>query len=92
MFIQVFSSKKLEKSLEAKAYTVSEEPLYLAILIKPQPGIWDELMDQDTMFIKLREKKELEVRISQRIEVGETSIFFVTSDDEKFREICGELS
>ena len=25
--------------------------------IKPQPGIWDELMDMDIMFIKLREKK-----------------------------------
>ncbi|MCL6014140.1 MAG: hypothetical protein M1323_00755 [Candidatus Thermoplasmatota archaeon] len=92
MFIQVSSSKKSDSSIEAKAYTVSEEPPYLAVLIKPQPGIWDELMDRDTMFIKLREKKVIEVGIKQRIEVGENSIFFVTSDDEEFKGICGELS
>ena len=57
MFLQVSSSKKSDSSIEAKAYTVSEVPPYLAVLIKPQPGIWDELMDMDIMFIKMREKK-----------------------------------
>ncbi|SJK84259.1 hypothetical protein [Cuniculiplasma divulgatum] len=92
MFLQVSSSKNSDSSIEAKAYTVSEVPPYLAVLIKPQPGIWDELMDMDIMFIKMREKKVIEVKIKQRIEVGENSIFFVTSDDEDFKEICGELS
>ncbi|MHB1439352.1 MAG: hypothetical protein ACYCSO_00960 [Cuniculiplasma sp.] len=92
MFIKVSSSRNHKEPLNATAYVVSQEPLYLAVIIKPQPGIWDELMDQDVMFIRDSSGMDVESNIKQRIEVGENSIFFVTSQDERFRKICGEIS
>lgn len=74
---------------DVNAFQCSKEPPYLAITVQPSPGIWEELMDQDYLHIQ-NGKTSLKVKIKQRIEVGDSTIFFVTSDDDSFKKIVGE--
>ncbi len=71
------------------AFKCSDEPPYLAIMIRPSPGIWENLMDQNFLFIK-KDKSYLNVSIKQRIEVGDSSIFFVTSESKEFLSLLEE--
>jgi hypothetical protein len=60
-------------------FIASEDPIYLGIIIKPEPGIWEELMDSENLYIHFNDDV-VQSRIGYRIEVGENSIFFVTPD------------
>ncbi|MCL4345475.1 MAG: hypothetical protein M1375_01600 [Candidatus Thermoplasmatota archaeon] len=68
----------------------SEEPVYIGIILKPEPGVWEELMDADSFNIHFKDMV-IEVRIGYRIEVGENSIFFVTSESGEIKELLSEL-
>ena len=71
------------------AFKCSDEPPYLAIMIRPSPGIWENLMDQNFLFIK-KDTSYINVSIKQRIEVGDSSIFFVTSESKEFLSLLEE--
>ncbi len=74
---------------DVNAFKCSIEPPYLAIIVQPSPGVWEELMDQDFLFIQA-EKISVRANIKQRIEVGDSTIFFVTSEEDSFNKIAGE--
>ncbi|MGP6206541.1 hypothetical protein ACNF42_00690 [Cuniculiplasma sp. SKW3] len=71
-------------------FIASEEPLYIGIIIKPEPGIWEELMDSEFAYIHTNEDVK-ETKIGYRIEVGENSIFFVTLNSESAGNLIREI-
>jgi hypothetical protein len=87
--INISATEFGETLKDVNAFRCSEEPPYLAIILPPSPGVWEDLMDQGYLHIKIN-TGNLEVKIKQRIEVGDSTIFFVTSDHEAFRKIVGE--
>ncbi len=81
--------KKMELSRN-KVFVASKDPAYIGIIMKPEPGIWEELMDTDLFYITFGDQ-ELEVKIGYRIEVGESSIFFVTSEQKEIGDLISEI-
>lgn len=71
-------------------FIASEEPLYIGIIIKPEPGIWEELMDSELAYIHTSEGIK-ETKIGYRIEVGENSIFFVTLNSDSASNLIREI-
>lgn len=64
------------------SFVASEKPLYIGIITKPEPGLWGYLSRSKTIFLDMEGKAE-EFRIPYRIEVGESTIFFITPSEEK---------
>ncbi len=87
----VSSTPESKNAISCRAFVASNLPPYLGIMVKPEPGTWEELMDQDFMFL-IHGGSEKRATIKYRIEVGDSSIFFITSDDPGFRELFGELT
>ncbi|MEM0155539.1 MAG: hypothetical protein QW597_02910 [Thermoplasmataceae archaeon] len=67
-------------------FTASVEPPYLGVILKPGRGIWEYMKNHDDLVINLKQRSVTSV-IKYRIDVGESSIFFLTSEDQSFREI-----
>ena len=91
MEIKVSSSPGKETALSCKSFVASSSPPYLGVIMKPEPGIWEELMDQDFMYV-FSNSKSTRATVKYRIEVGESSIFFITSDSEEFGQFFRERS
>lgn len=68
--------KKAEYSVE-NWFTASANPLYIGIIAKPSPGLWEYLSRSKSVILE-SDGPEGEYKISYRIEVGENSIFFLT--------------
>ncbi len=60
-----------------KWFTASENPLYIGVMAKPSPGLWEHLSRSKSVFL-VDDGSAKEYRIPYRIEVGENSIFFLT--------------
>lgn len=65
-----------------KFFVASEKPLYIGIITKPEPGIWGYLSRVKKVAVDIDGKAE-DFRIPYRIEVGESTIFFLTHSEEK---------
>ena len=75
-----------------KAFISSIEPPYMGILMKPSPFQWEEIMEEG--FVRLSfpgQDMVLDLKVKYRIEVGENTIFFVTSDKTEFEEKVKEF-
>lgn len=62
-------------------FVASQSPLYLGVITKPSPGIWGFMSRSHEVVLEISGKSRT-FRIAYRIEVGESSIFFVTPQDE----------
>lgn len=70
-----------------KAFVASIEPPYLGILMKPSPFQWEEIMEEGFVRMSFQDRdKVFDLKVKYRIEVGENTIFFVTSDQVGFDE------
>ena len=75
-----------------KAFVASVEPPYIGILMKPSPYQWEEIMEEG--FVRLSFPEEdvvFDLKVKYRIEVGENTIFFVTSDQIEFEQRVKEF-
>lgn len=70
------NGKKMQYTVE-KSFVASEKPLYIGIITKPEPGLWGCLSRSRTVIVETDGKAD-EFRIPYRIEVGESTIFFLT--------------
>ena len=66
---------KVREKLENN-FIVSQNPLYIGIILKPSNGAWIRMSRAKTVVLEM-EGKPLEFSIPYRIEVGENSIFFL---------------
>ena len=86
-------SENYDKSQSTfKAFIASIEPPYMGILMKPSPFQWEEIMEEG--FVRLSfpgQDMVLDLKVKYRIEVGENTIFFVTSDKTEFEEKVKEF-
>lgn len=89
MEIEVSSSSGKGTAIPCKSFVASSSPPYIGVIIKPEPGIWEELMDQDFMYV-FNDSKGVMATVKYRIEVGESSIFFITSDSDEFMKFFRE--
>ncbi len=89
METKVSSSPGKGTEISCKSFVASSSPPYIGIIMKPEPGIWEELMDQDFMYV-FNDSKGIRATVKYRIEVGESSIFFITSDSDEFRKFFRE--
>lgn len=71
--------KRIDYPVE-KWFLASEVPVYYAITTKPSPGLWEHLSQSGKIIMEL-DGKSGNFKIPYRIEVGESTIFFVTPDD-----------
>lgn len=69
-----------EQSLD-KWFIASESPVYIGIITKPSPGIWEYLTQSREVVLEF-DGKSHGFTVPYRIEVGESSIFFVTPREE----------
>jgi hypothetical protein len=90
--IKISTTESSSQVKEVKAFKTSEEPPYLAIMVKPEPGLWEDLMDQNYLYIIRENNERIFVDVKQRIEIGDSSVFFVTSDKENFKQLSGEFN
>lgn len=67
-------------------FVASVDPPYLGVILKPGTGVWEYLKNSDDIIID-REDSSLTAKIKYRIDVGESSIFFLTSDDQDFSKL-----
>lgn len=77
--ISTENGRRKEYSVE-KWFIASEKPQYIAIVTKPSPGLWEHLSQSKVAVIEL-DGKSCNYNIPYRIEVGESTIFFVTPVD-----------
>jgi hypothetical protein len=67
-------------------FTASVEPPYFGVILKPGTGIWEYMKNHDDLILN-QGPRSVTTCIKYRIDVGENSIFFLTSEDKYFREI-----
>ena len=75
-----------------KAFVASVDPPYIGILMKPSPFQWEEIMEEG--FVRLSFPEDdivFDLKVKYRIEVGENTIFFVTSDQLEFEQRVKEF-
>lgn len=77
--ISTHNSKRKEYLVD-KWFIASESPQYIAIVTKPSPGLWEHLSQSKEAVLEL-DGKSYNYNIPYRIEVGESTIFFVTPSD-----------
>ncbi len=63
-----------------KWFLASENPQYIAVITKPSPGLWEHLSQSKDAVMEL-DGKSFNFTIPYRIEVGESTIFFLTPAD-----------
>jgi flavin reductase (DIM6/NTAB) family NADH-FMN oxidoreductase RutF len=68
------------------AFVASKDPPYVGLILKPGVGIWEYMKDHDDLIFNLHDSS-VTAEIKYRIDVGENSIFFLTSDNKKFSEL-----
>ncbi len=68
-----------EYSVE-KWFQASENPTYLALITKPSPGLWEALSQSREVVMEI-DGKSFNFKVPYRIEVGESTIFFVTPSE-----------
>ncbi|MGP6220113.1 hypothetical protein [Caldiplasma sukawensis] len=90
MKIFVKSSREEKEKETAQVFLSSDEPIYLGVRMKPAPGVWEKLMGQKTLYLDLM-GKEIETEIKYRIEVGDSTIFFVTGNSKEMEILKEEL-
>ena len=75
-----------------KAFVASVEPPYIGILMKPSPYQWEEIMEEGFVRLSFTEEDVVfDLKVKYRIEVGENTIFFVTSDQIEFEQRVKEF-
>ncbi len=74
--LTAIDGQKVEYPVE-NFFKASESPLYLGVIAKPSPGLW-ELLSRSKAVLVVTDDLPITYRISYRIEVGENSIFFLT--------------
>ena len=75
-----------------KAFVASVDPPYIGILMKPSPYQWEEIMEEGFVRLSFPEDDILfDLKVKYRIEVGENTIFFVTSDQLEFEQRVKEF-
>ena len=75
-----------------KAFVASVDPPYIGILMKPSPFQWEEIMEEGFVRLSFPEDDILfDLKVKYRIEVGENTIFFVTSDQLEFEQRVKEF-
>ena len=79
--VSVEKGKRTDYPVE-KWFIASEAPLYIGIIVKPSPGLW-EMMSRSRDTIMEIEGRSHNFHIRYRIEVGESSIFFATPAEDK---------
>lgn len=90
MKVSVKSSREDEENEIANVFLSSDEPIYIGVRMKPAPGVWEKLMGQKSLYLQLM-GKEIETEIKYRIEVGDSTIFFVTGNSEELKRLREEL-
>lgn len=78
--VSVDQGKRHDYKVE-KWFKASDSPIYIAIITKPSPGLW-ELLSRSKEIVMEMDGESQGYRIPYRIEVGESTIFFVTPTDE----------
>ena len=80
--ISVISTQdgKRKEHFVHKWFMASEIPQYIAIVTKPSPGLWEHLSQSKAAVLEV-DGKSYNYSIPYRIEVGESTIFFVTPSD-----------
>lgn len=58
-------------------FVASRDPLYIGIITKPAPGMW-EYLSRTRQIVMEVDGKSHDFEIPYRIEVGESTIFFAT--------------
>ena len=74
--LSAINGEKVEYPVE-NFFKASENPLYLGVIAKPSPGLW-ELLSRSKAVVVVTDDFPITYKISYRIEVGENSIFFLT--------------
>ena len=75
-----------------KAFVASVDPPYIGLLMKPSPFQWEEIMEEGFVRLSFPEDDILfDLKVKYRIEVGENTIFFVTSDQLEFEQRVKEF-
>jgi len=80
-----YNGKTNEEKLN-NAFVASVDPPYIGLIVKPGIGIWEYLKGHDELILRLRDSR-VTATIRYRIDVGENSIFFLTSEDDSFRKL-----
>ena len=74
--LSAINGEKVEYQVE-NYFEASENPLYLGVIVKPSPGLW-ELLSRSKTVVVVTDNLPITHSITYRIEVGESSIFFLT--------------
>ena len=77
MMVLASSDGKVVEFPVEKWFTASERPLYIGVIAKPSPGLWEHLSRSKNV-IMTDGAASRDYSIPYRIEVGENSIFFLT--------------
>ena len=80
-----YNGKTNEEKL-TNVFVASEDPPYVGLILKPGVGIWEYLKDHDDLIFNLHDGS-VTAAIKYRIDVGENSIFFLTSENDRFSEL-----
>lgn len=62
-----------------RSFIASEKPLYIGVITKPEPGLWNHLSTSRSVVMEV-DGKASDFKIPYRIEVGESTIFFLTPE------------
>ncbi|MHB1492767.1 MAG: hypothetical protein ACYCR7_05195 [Thermoplasmataceae archaeon] len=88
MLVRVHHLRSQDKNMGEnlfRAFVASVEPPYIGILMRPSPYQWEEIMEEGFARISFDgEEMAYDLKVKYRIEVGENTIFFVTSDLKEF--------
>lgn len=74
--VSTHDGEKMEFPVE-NWFTASENPLYIGVIVKPSPGLWELLSRKKSVLLE-RDDSSAQYAIPYRMEVGENSIFFLT--------------
>lgn len=58
-------------------FVASRNPFYLGLIIKPSLSVWEILKESSEVNLRLEDGRMIEFEIPYKIEVGESTIFFV---------------
>ncbi len=86
--VSLVNARRKEFPVE-KWFKASESPLYVALITKPSPGLWEFLSQSKEVVMEL-DGKSYNFRIPYRIEVGESTIFFATPSDESSSPVLNQ--
>ncbi len=76
----LYNNKKVEFN-EKEYFIASRKPLYYGVIISPSSDIWSYMVESGKVECKI-ENTNKKYSIPYRIDVGENSIFFITSESK----------